>query len=341
MIRRPNGGDSDGQDNVNEQLKQLFEDDEFLSALSRGVDPSEGEDALAGLLLDMNKEVNADMPATPDLSVLLPVVEEGSADADPGTTEFAPITVSENTDDADTIVGGGAVVPLGARRDKRARRGSAPSGGGVNRRKSHPFLHGLVGAAAATLVIAGGGTAIYNADADSPLYGLSTSLFGKTDTPSVVELASTLEEVDSRTASGDVEGARELLEQARTMLATMDERQRNTRATNAPAPLPTTQTVTATVTQVETPEPPAPETTTETVRETATATQTVVSTVVQPPVWIPDPTQVIEPPVPTTTGQVSPVPGDGTEPGGNNGGNNGGENNGGGEVAPPQFLGEQ
>lgn len=326
MTRRHNGGDPDGQDIVNGQLKQLFEDDEFLTALSRGVDPSEGEDALAGLLLDMNEEVNADMPAAPDLSVLLPGFEERSEETDhPGTAEFAPITTSDNTTE------GAAVVPLAPRLNRRARRGAVPSGGGVGSRKSHPFLHGLVGAAAATLVIAGGGTAIYNADADSPLYGLSTSLFGKTDTPSVVELASTLDEVDSRTANGDVEGARELLEEARTMLANMDERQRAARETNnAPARVPATQTATATVTLVETPEPPAPETTT----ETTTATQTVVSTVVQPPVWTPDPTQVIEPPTPTTE-QLPSAPGNGGEPGENNGGGNAG----GGEVAPPQFLG--
>lgn len=328
MTRRHNGGDPDGQDIVNGQLKQLFVDDEFLTALSRGVDPSEGEDALAGLLLDMNREVTADMPATPDLSVLLPGFGNISEDADPGTTEFAPITDSENTTDT------GVVVALGSRRRKPAKRTAPLAAGGGGGRRTHPFLHGLVGAAAATLVIAGGGTAIYNADADSPLYGMSTTLFGNTDNPSVVELASTLEEVDSRTANGDVEGARELLEQARTMLAEMDERQRPApREAGTPAPVPGTQTVTATVTQTEAPEPPAPETLTET--ETRTQTQTVVSTVVQQPIWTPEPTQIFQPPA-SPTAIPTPAPGN---PGGN--GDTGDIGGAGGEIAPPQFLGNQ
>ena len=316
MTRRHNGGDPDGQDIVNGQLKQLFVDDEFLTDLSRGVDPSAGEDPLAGLLLDMNKDITRDMPAAPDLSVLLPGFgEDGAADTDPGTTEFAPVSTPS-----------GAVVALDSR---RGRRGSVKASGS-GRRTSHPFLHGLVGAAAATLVIAGGGTAIYNADADSPLHGLSTTLFGNTDNPSVVELASTLEEVDSRTASGDVEGARELLEQARSMLATMDERQRNSAPRDVATPVPVTQTTTATVTETAVPEEPAPETVTETAvqTQTQTQTQTVVSTVVQPPVWTPEPTQAFPPPAPPTQ-QVPPV----------NGGDGEGGNTDGGEVAPPQFLG--
>lgn len=330
MTRRHNGGDPDGQDIVNGQLKQLFVDDEFLTDLSRGVDPSAGEDPLAGLLLDMNKEITEDMPAAPDLSVLLPGFGEGgAADVDPGTTEFAPISTpsGDNSDES------GAVVALDSRRGRRG----AVKASGSGRRTSHPFLHGLVGAAAATLVIAGGGTAIYNADADSPLHGLSTTLFGNTDNPSVVELASTLEEVDSRTANGDVEGARELLEQARSMLATMDERQRNSAPRDAATPVPVTETATATVTETAIPEEPAPETVTETSVQTQiqtqTQTQTVVSTVVQPPVWTPEPTQTFQPPAPPTQ-QIPPVDDGGGEGEGGEGGNTDG-----GEVAPPQFFG--
>lgn len=352
MTQRPSGGDPDRQDMVNAQLKELFNDDEFLTGLSRGVDPSDGDDALAGLLLGMREEVNADMPAVPDLSVLLPDAGGNGDDADPGTTEFAPITApvggSAEADEAGEAVekpAGASVIPLGSRSSRRARRGADAGAGG---RRSHPFLHGLVGAAAATLVIAGGGTAIYNADADSPLYGLSTTLFGKTDNARVVELASTLEEVDSRTASGDVEGARELLEQARTMLAEMDERQRNAapRSINAPAPVPVTETATttATVTETTAPAEPAPAPPPETVTETATRTQTqtVVSTVVQAPAWTPQPTQTFQPPAPPV--EPGPPAGDGTGDGpGNSDGNanpNAGANTGGGQVAPPQIIGE-
>ena len=349
MTQRPSGGDPDRQDMVNAQLKELFNDDEFLTGLSRGVDPSDGDDALAGLLLGMREEVSADMPAVPDLSVLLPDAGGNGDDTDPGTTEFAPITVpaggSAEADAAAEEPTGAGVIPLGSRRSRRARR---EAGAGAGGRRSHPFLHGLVGAAAATLVIAGGGTAIYNADADSPLYGLNTTLFGKSDNARVVELASTLEEVDSRTASGDVEGARELLEQARSMLAEMDERQRNSapRGANVPAPVPVTETATATttatVTETNAPAEPAPAPAPETVTETATRTQTqtVVSTVVQAPAWTPQPTQTFQPPATP----VEPVPptGDGDGPG-NSGGNanpNAGANAGGGQVAPPQIIGE-
>ena len=349
MTQRPNGGDPDRQDMVNAQLKELFNDDELLTGLSRGVDPSDGDDALAGLLLGLREEVNADMPAAPDLSVLLPDAGGNGDDTDPGTTEFAPITApvggSAEADEAAEKSAGAGVIPLGSRRSKGVRRGAGTGAGG---RRSHPFLHGLVGAAAATLVIAGGGAAIYNADADSPLYGLSTTLFGKTDNASVVELASTLEEVDSRTASGDVEGARELLEQARAMLAEMDERQRNSapRSTNAPAPAPVTETATATTTATvtETNTPPAPTPTPETVTETAirTQTQTVVSTVVQAPAWTPQPTQTFQPPTPPV--EPGPPAGDGTGDGpGNSDGNanpNAGGNTGGGQVAPPQIIGD-
>ena len=348
MTQRPSGGDPDRQDMVNAQLKELFNDDEFLTGLSRGVDPSDGEDALAGLLLGMREEVNADMPAVPDLSVLLPDAGGNGDDVDPGTTEFAPITApvggSAEADEAGGAGGepnGAGVIPLGSRRSRRARRGAGTGAGG---RRSHPFLHGLVGAAAATLVIAGGGTAIYNADADSPLYGLSTTLFGKTDNARVVELASTLEEVDSRTASGDVEGARELLEQARTMLAEMDERQRSSapRSTNAPAPVPVTETATttATVTETNVPAEPAPAPAPETVTETATRTQTqtVVSTVVQAPAWTPQPTQTFQPPAPTV--EPGPPVGDGTGDGPGNSDGNANPNAGGGQVAPPQIIGE-
>lgn len=319
MTRRPNGGDPDGQDIVNGQLKQLFDDDTFLTDLSRGVDPSEGSDALAGLLLEMNREANAQMPAAPDLSKLLPGFEDLSEDTNPGTTEFAPISKANNSTEVDsTASAGGAVVALDSRRNKRGS-GRADK----TKRNSHPFLHGLVGAAAATLVIAGGGTAIYNADADSPLHGLSTQVFGNSDNPSVVELASTLEEVDSRTANGDVEGARELLEQARTMLTGMNERQRSAGETGTPVPAPAPQTITSTVTEMATPEQQPPET----ITETATQTSTVVSTVTQAPIWTPEPSQTLAPPQ-TITENPAPPAGEDDEP-----------VNGGGQLVPPQGVG--
>lgn len=299
MTRRLNGGDQDGQDLVKGQLKQLFDDDAFLTDLSRGVDPSEGTDIFAGLLLDLTKEAQEPPAAMPDWSTLLPgILDQDSPveatsdttvmqDISPATQEFAPVSLSATPEhNADTSA---TVVPLAARREKRARknaRGTHVVAGTTANRKSHPFLNGLVGAAAATLVIAGGGTAVYNADETSLLYGMNQQLFGNQDSPSVVELASTLEEVDSRTASGDVEGARALLEQARAMLDGME----NSRKAPAETVIPTesaprTETLTATVTESSMPEPPA----TETQTVTSTEVHTVTTTAVAPPVWTPNP----------------------------------------------------
>ncbi|KQB84225.1 hypothetical protein [Corynebacterium oculi] len=83
-----------------------------------------------------------------------------------------------------------------------------------SRRRVRPLFVGLVGAAAATLVIAGSGAVLLNAGPDSPLYGLSTKLFPRQDaSPDVVELAGTLEEMNSLAERGDMDGVRLLIEQ--------------------------------------------------------------------------------------------------------------------------------
>ncbi|MBC3185976.1 hypothetical protein H7347_05210 [Corynebacterium sp. zg-331] len=92
-----------------------------------------------------------------------------------------------------------------------------------SRRRSRPFFAGLVGAAAATLVIAGSGAMLLNAGPNSPLYGLSTTLFPRQDpVHDVVELAGTLEEMDSLAERGDMDGVRLLIEQARLMAKDME-----------------------------------------------------------------------------------------------------------------------
>lgn len=327
MTRRLNGGDQDGQDIVNGQLKKLFDDDQFLTDLSRGVDPSQGSDALAGILLDFTKDVQEPKAAMPDWSTLLsevvgqdsPVESESDfaettvmQGSNPATQEFNPVSQSDSSLDAEDS---NIVVPLASRREKRAKNNAKHSSAAISSRKSHPFLNGLVGAAAATLVIAGGGAAVYSADEGSPLYGVNQQLFGNQDSPSVVELASTLEEVDSRTASGDVAGARALLEQARAMLNSMDNNKKGqtefvTTTEVAPAPNPRTKTVTVT----PSPEPPV----TETEVVTSTEVSTIVSTVVAPPVWAPEPEPTDS--EPTTS----------AEPTTDNGG----------DLAPPQTPGD-
>ncbi|MCX7540331.1 hypothetical protein [Corynebacterium antarcticum] len=237
--RRPeDAGVGGGQDD------NLFRTDAFLNDLANGVDPSGGNDELAGLLLGLKAEVDAPMPPAPSLDQL------DRVDASPATTRFAPVTgpAAEKT-----AVGGGArVLSL------------------TGRRRAVPgFVHGLIGAAAATLVIAGGGTAVYNAEPGSALWDVNTAMFG--DHASVVELASTLEEADNRNANGDVAGALELLEQAKVMAKEINTRNAAKADPARHTTVPLTVTVTVTPEQQAPPEP-ATVTVTATVEGSASTT---------------------------------------------------------------------
>lgn len=216
-----------GEDITN-QLAPLIEDDEFLTALSRGEDPTGGEDPLAGLLLELRGDVEKQMPPAP--------VIEGA--------EELP-----------------AVIPMSTRR-----------------RRTGPLLHGLIGAAAATVAIVGVGAALTS----TGLIGTSVS-----ENSTAVELASTLDELDRSTANGDEDSTRELLEEARRLVGKLDAADTKS-ATRSTAPRASTVTVTATA---PAPEPssaePAPAetiTVTEaaptpeqpTVTQYATVTETVV-----------------------------------------------------------------
>lgn len=175
---------------LTQQLAPLIEDDEFLTQLSQGKDPSAGADPLAAAFLELLDDVNAPMPAAP--------VIEGA--------ELEP-----------------AVISLDA----------------VRRRRSRPIMHGLIGAAAATVLLAGSGAAIYNAGPTSPLGGLNSALFGgSSDT---VELASTLDQLDAATAKGDMEAARKLLEEAKKLVDGEKD---------AKSAVPATVTATVTATQL-------------------------------------------------------------------------------------------
>lgn len=66
------------------------------------------------------------------------------------------------------------------------------------------------------MVVAGTGSALYNATPGSPLWGPATAVFG--DRAAVVELAGTLEELEAASASGDDNATRGLLEQAQMLL---------------------------------------------------------------------------------------------------------------------------
>lgn len=166
--------DKRGEEDITAQLQPLVDDDNFLTSLSRGEDPSGGDDELAQLFLELRGDVERQMPPAP-------VVEGVEADSN--------------------------VIALGAsRRNWRA----------------NPWVAGLVGAAAATVIVAGSGAALYNVEQDSPLWPVSAALYG--DRAAVVELAGTLEEMQSAAESGDDVRTRELLDEARSLVASMNEK---------------------------------------------------------------------------------------------------------------------
>ena len=165
----------DAADTAN--MDELLASDAFLTDLSRGVDPADGSDELAALLLGLRDEVEAPMPPAPELP--------GEA-----VTEENP-----------------AVASLDERRNKRGKKAGV---------RTSPWLAGLVGAAAATVMVAGTGAALYNATPGSALWGPSEAVFG--DRTNSVEFASALDEIDSKTESGDIAGARVLIDQLRESL---------------------------------------------------------------------------------------------------------------------------
>lgn len=104
------------------------------------------------------------------------------------------------------------------------------------KRRVSPWLSGLIGAAAATVVCVGTGAVLFdNGAADE-------------DT-TVVELATTLDELEMANESGDAAAARDLLEQARGLVATMQERERRAARSGASATVTETKTVTEAVTE--------------------------------------------------------------------------------------------
>lgn len=176
-----------------------------------------------------------------------------------------------------------------------------------NRRKSRPLLHGLIGAAAATVLIAGAGTAIYNAGPSSPLYGANQTVFGNDD-PEVVELAGALDELEDRAAQGDMDGTRALLEDLRKKVGEIE---RNGVGKEQAARTTTTVTHTpeAKTTTVQ-PEPGANQPTTVVERVTETAVQTVTVTEQVPANPLPLPGEETEP----TEVSADPDPGQDGEP---------------------------
>ena len=116
---------------------------------------------------------------------------------------------------------------------------------------------------------------------------LHAGTFDKGDKTRNVELAGTLEEMESRAAEGDIEGARELMKDARAKLDEAEGKEEKVVAANREAeqkraahPKPTPHTVTETATETVAEEASQPEQQPEqvTVTETQYATETVVVT---------------------------------------------------------------
>ncbi|WKD56928.1 hypothetical protein CAPI_01770 [Corynebacterium capitovis DSM 44611] len=221
-----------GGHNVSEHLRPLVDDDKFLTAISRGTDPTDGADPLAGLLLGLRDDVEKPMPDAPSF------------------------------------------------------------GEGDDRRGVNPWLAGVIGAAAASVAVVGTGAALYTATPGSPLWGPASAVFG--DRAAAVELASTLDQLEVASDSGDTAAARGLLSQAKVLVDGIHPGGSSTKAPKS-APGTTvhgateTETGTATVTVSLAPSPssaPPAE------PSAATATVTVTHTVTaQPETGEPQPTQ--------------------------------------------------
>lgn len=218
-------------DDFTDQFAALNRDDDFLTALSEGLDPSDGTDELAALLLELRDDVSAPMPK-------------------------APVIGDEDS----------TVIPLDSRR------------------RSRPLFHGLVGAAAATVLIAGSGAVL-----------VGTGVIGaQHNDPTVVELAGTLDELQSRAAEGDISGTQALLDEAQRLVAKLDSAKDNSKDPAEATPAPgvrgrETATVTETPGQVPGPAgapvtvtaPGATVTESSVVTETTRATETQVVTVTE------------------------------------------------------------
>lgn len=203
-------------------MDELQASDAFLTSLSRGVDPSNGSDELASLFLQLREEVEAPMPAAPALP------------GDAPTEEFPGIASLE---------------------EKRAKRGrhsleNSKRSERAKRFRTNPWMAGVVGAAAATALVAGTGTALYNATPGSALWGPSTAVFG--ERTNSVEFASALDEIESMTQSGDIAGARVLIDQLRESLN--QDRSERSKRPQRDGEAPAAPNGTATVTVSHTPQ---------------------------------------------------------------------------------------
>ena len=160
------------------------------------------------------------------------------------------------------------------------------------KRQLSPWLAGLMGAAAATAIFVGTGTTPFDQ--------------GVQDDPTVVELAATLDELEVASQRGDEAATRDLLEQARGLVASMKDRQHragkggDSEAVTTVTTVTTTVTSTVTTTSSQAPDEPTP------AQQPTQAPQTPAR-----------PTQPEQPEQPAQTGQSGqPAQWPSTQPGG-------------------------
>lgn len=160
------------------------------------------------------------------------------------------------------------------------------------KRQLSPWLAGLMGAAAATAIWVGTGTTPFDQ--------------GVQDDPTVVELAATLDELEVASQRGDEAATRDLLEQARGLVASMKDRQHragkgdDSEAVTTVTTVTTTVTSTVTTTSSQAPDEPTP------AQQPTQAPQTPAR-----------PTQPEQPEQPAQTGQSGqPAQRPSTQPGG-------------------------
>lgn len=111
--------------------------------------------------------------------------------------------------------------------------------GAKRKRQLSPWLAGVIGAAAATVVCVGTGATLFDQ--------------GVRDDPAVVELATTLDELEIASQRGDEAATRDLLEQARGLVASMKDRGHRAVKGDDSEVVTTVTTVTTTVTSTATP----------------------------------------------------------------------------------------
>lgn len=232
-------------------------DDQLVTELARGIDPTGGADPAAGPLLALRDDVVAPAPQV-----------DGVADLESGSN----------------------VAELAKRRAARAKGGRGW--------RSTPIGAGLVGAAAALVVVAGVG-------------GVGYALFSgeEEEGPVAVQLAGTLEEMDSAATNGDLDLLHQLIRDARGLVGKLKNAEQDGAVAVDPRLETSTERVTETVTETAEPEhkeeddkeKKKEEETKETVVETTTAMVTHTETVHET-------TTIFPPPEPQRSEPEAPEP---------------------------------